>query len=195
MVSKKSFFGITAMVMLLACLLIPNKVTADTYVVNGYSITESNGMISVTDTDTGFTAYLDTDTGVLTDIDGTVSYVDINSDSDMMFSLNSPTLASSGFTPGVWNYVTTTRYNLGVIQSAQAGVLKLIALFPSPAKPYVNGLAWLFSMSALANKNVYVKVDQYYDPNQPSKIREVVTTYAGSYNNPISSTAYVRNIF
>ena len=45
----------------------------------------------------------------------------------------------------------------------------------------------------LINTNVTVKLSQYYDPAQPTKIKELVVTY--SNGQKVGSTSYVRDIF
>ena len=98
--------------------MLPKPVNADTYNVGNYTVTENGNVVSVTDQETDLSAYLNRDTGLLTDIDGTVSYVKVNNGVDYISAFSRYNiLATSGLRPGAWNYVTTVTYNLGNVQS------------------------------------------------------------------------------
>lgn len=197
MKAKKSTFALIVMSLgLIFCFMLSKPVNADTYNIGNYTVTENGNVVSVTDQETGLSAYLNRDTGLLTDIDGTLSYVDINNDNgaDYIPAFSSTDfLVASGLRPGVWNYVTTVTYNLGYVQSVQSFILDLIALIPSPASPYISAATSALGGASLINTNVTVKLSQYYDPAQPTKIKEVVVTY--SNGQKVGSTSYVRDIF
>ena len=181
---------------LIFCFMLSKPVNADTYNIGNYTVTENGNVVSVTDQETGLSAYLNRDTGLLTDIDGTLSYVDINNDNgaDYIPAFSSTDfLVASGLRPGVWNYVTTVTYNLEYVQSVQSFILGLIALIPSPASPYISAATSALGGASLINTNVTVKLSQYYDPAQPTKIKELVVTY--SNGQKVGSTSYVRDIF
>ncbi|MBT0906607.1 hypothetical protein HMPREF2832_08710 [Streptococcus sp. HMSC073D05] len=178
------------------CFIFSKPVNADIYNVGNYTVTENGNVISATNQETGLSAYLNRDTGLLTDIDGTLSYVDINNDNgaDYIPAFSSTDfLVASGLRPGVWNYVTTVTYNLGYLQSVQSFILGLIALIPSPASSYTSGASLALGGASLVNSKVTVKLTQYYDPAQSRKIKEVVVTY--SNGRKVGSTSYVRDIF
>ena len=67
-------------------------VNADTYNIGNYTVTENGNVVSVTDQETGLSAYLNRDTGLLTDIDGTVSYVKENNGVDYISAFSSSNL-------------------------------------------------------------------------------------------------------
>ena len=176
------------------CFIFSKPVNADIYNVGNYTVTENGNVISATNQETGLSAYLNRDTGLLTDIDGTVSYVKENNGVDYISAFSSSNLlATSGLRPGVWNYVTTVTYNLGYLQSVQSFILGLIALIPSPASSYTSGASLALGGASLVNSKVTVKLTQYYDPAQSRKIKEVVVTY--SNGRKVGSTSYVRDIF
>ena len=195
MKAKKSTFALIVMSLgLIFCFMLSKPVNADTYNIGNYTVTENGNVVSVTDQETGLSAYLNRDTGLLTDIDGTVSYVKENNGVDYISAFSSSNfLATSGLRPGVWNYVTTVTYNLEYVQSVQSFILGLIALIPSPASPYISAATSALGGASLINTNVTVKLSQYYDPAQPTKIKEVVVTY--SNERKVGSTSYVRDIF
>ncbi|MEZ7604740.1 hypothetical protein [Streptococcus parasanguinis] len=195
MKAKKSTFALIVMSLgLIFCFMLSQPVNADTYNIGNYTVTENGNVVSVTDQETGLSAYLNRDTGLLTDIDGTVSYVKENNGVDYISAFSSSNLlATSGLRPGVWNYVTTVTYNLGYVQSVQSFILGLIALIPSPASSYISGASLALGGASLVNSKVTVKLTQYYDPAQPRKIKEVVITY--SNGRKVGSTSYVRDIF
>lgn len=194
---KRNIFGFMVVLLYsMICFIIANTTYADTYNIDGYTVSQNNNIISVTDSQTGLSAYLDITTGTLTDIDGTVSNVEVNNSHDYIPDVsngNSYSRATAGFRRGAWNYVTSTTYNLGYVQSVQAAMLKIMALVAGPAKPFINAAGAGLGLAAAVNKNVTVKLSQYYDPAQPTKIKEVVVTYANG--KQIGSTSYVRNIY
>ncbi len=196
---KNILLTCTLILGLLFSFVYSKPVWAEDYTDGSFVVAENTGIITVTDQSTGLSASLDMNTGMLTDIDGSVSYVQVNNDYADNISIPSYNsnysvqATTSGFKRGVWNYVTTVTYNLGYVQSVQAAMLKLIAVVSGPVKPFVNGAAGTLGLAAAVNKNVTVKLSQYYDPAQPTKIKEVVTTYANG--RQIGSTSYVRNIY
>ena len=125
MKARKSTFCANSHVFRTYILLYAFKpVNADTYNIGNYTVTENGNVVSVTDQETGLSAYLNRDTGLLTDIDGTVSYVKENNGVDYISAFSSSNLlATSGLRPGVWNYVTTVTYNLEYVQSVQSFIL------------------------------------------------------------------------
>lgn len=66
-------------------------------------------------------------------------------------------------------------------------------MVPSPASPYIGAASSALGGASLINTDVTVKLSQYYAPAQPTKIKEVVVTYANGRR--VGSTSYVRNIF
>ena len=74
------------------CFIFSKPVNADTYNVGNYTVTENGNVISATNQETGLSAYLNRDTGLLTDIDGTVSYVKENNGVDYISAFSSSNL-------------------------------------------------------------------------------------------------------
>ena len=102
MKAKKSTFALIVMSLgLIFCFMLSKPVNADTYNIGNYTVTENGNVVSVTDQETGLSAYLNRDTGLLTDIDGTVSYVKENNGVDYISAFSSSNLlATSGLRPG-----------------------------------------------------------------------------------------------
>ncbi|HEM3172510.1 TPA: hypothetical protein U0921_000267 [Streptococcus suis] len=193
--SRKNFILPFIFLGILFTLFASRTVSADSGMVDNYIISDTGVVVSITNSETGLTAYLDRETGKITDIDGTVFYVKVNNSSEFDSQIPNPyeRVSIPGMKPGVWNYVTTHTYNLGTAQSVQSLILGIISLLPSPASPFIGGASTALGLSSLINSNVTVSVTQYYDPARPTVIKEVVKTYKnGQY---VGSTSYVRNIF
>lgn len=93
MKAKKSTFALIVMSLgLIFCFMLSKPVNADTYNIGNYTVTENGNVVSVTDQETGLSAYLNRDTGLLTDIDGTVSYVKENNGVDYISAFSSSNL-------------------------------------------------------------------------------------------------------
>ncbi|MGT2924255.1 hypothetical protein ACVR0O_03515 [Streptococcus caviae] len=57
---KRNIFGFVVVLLYsMICLIIANTTYADTYNVDGYTVSQNNNIISVTDSQTGLSAYLD----------------------------------------------------------------------------------------------------------------------------------------